>query len=87
MAREAVVRRHSFAQQVIRFYICAFLLSASKRGGWGERDKVGSDTQCANPNVLSKISDREKKEGRREGEREEKEKERPVEFDSNMVET
>ena len=27
-----------------------------------ERDKVGSDTQCANPNVLSKISlDREKK--------------------------
>jgi hypothetical protein len=29
-----------------------------------ERDTVGSDTQCANPNVLSKISDREKKEGR-----------------------
>jgi hypothetical protein len=66
MAREAVVRRHSFAQQVIRFHIialCAFvLLSSSKRGGCARETKYN---QCANPNVLSKISlDREKKEER-----------------------
>ena len=68
MAREAVVRRHSFAQQVIRFYYHRFvafvLLSSSKRGGCARETKSVRDTQCANPNVLSKISDREKKEER-----------------------
>ena len=68
MAREAVVRRHSFAQQVMRFHVivlCAFvLLSASKRGGCARETKSVRDTQCANPNVLSKISDREKEEER-----------------------
>ena len=68
MAREAVVRRLSFAQQVIRFYYHRFVCVSSSFGFKArrmcERDKVGSDNQCANPNVLSKISDREKKEER-----------------------
>ena len=68
MAREAVVRRHSFAQQVMRFHVIVLyaflLLSSSKRGGCARETKSVRDNQCANPNVLSKISDREKKEER-----------------------
>ena len=52
MAREAVVRRHSFAQQVIRFYICAFLLSSSKRGGWMRERQSRFET----PNVPIQMS-------------------------------
>ena len=44
------------------FVLFFFRLQSAEDGC--ERDKVGSDTQCANPNVLSKISDREKKEER-----------------------
>ena len=70
MAREAVVRRHSFAQQVIRFHVIVFVCVCSSfvfkaRRMDARETKSVRDTQCANPNVLSKISlDREKKEER-----------------------
>ena len=75
MAREAVVRRHSFAQQVMRFHVivlCAFvLLSASKRGGCARETKSVRDTpmcqsKCPFKNLRSRKKRREDfKRGRR----------------------
>jgi hypothetical protein len=47
-----------------RFCVRLFFFRLQSAEDGCERDTVGSDTQCANPNVLSKISDREKKEER-----------------------
>ena len=66
MAREAVVRRHSFAQQVIRFYYHRFVCVCSsfvfKARRMCERDKVGSrHPMCQSKCPFKNLRSRKKK--------------------------
>ena len=67
MAREAVVRRHSFAQQVIRFYYHRFVCVSSSFGFKArrmcERDKVGSrQPMCQSKCPFKNLRSRKKEE-------------------------